>query len=865
MNLKGHGIRLCSFLLKSRQFNKRMNQGEAKMNVFRPPILWSFISLSLLVFSACEPDDPIIVPVNMDEPQESDLFANPTLLFDAFISDSTEDFDLNSGEFGSPCEQGSDCNSGYCIELDSGRVCTELCLQDSDCENGLTCGILTNTGSDVTRLCIPDDPDLCEPCLNDDECDDPEDRCLQIGQSTYCAEDCTDKECPIGFVCETVPGEGTQSTRQCLPEGGLCAGCMDEDGDGYGVGGDCLGIDCDEEDPEVNEAGVESCDGRDNDCDFQVDEMLTVPQGVCLFDGACMDANPACLMGEWRCQYPDAVEDVSQQETRCDLIDNDCDGEVDEQIDFNSDINHCGFCMSVCLFDNAVPWCNSGVCEIERCQDGWVDLNQNPVDGCEHLCTFTSFDDEPDLDGLDQDCDGIDGQRNQAIFVDALSGDDLNEGSLNAPLASISAGIQKAQEVGLNQVYIGVGVYAEQVDLVPGIHLYGGYDAQEFWQRTDELATEVIFEDYALFADSIFEETQVQKIHFRSLDQFDDGKSSYGAIIKDSFGVILQGCVIEAGRGANGIDGRDGTAGTNGRRGIDGNDGQDGEFYDSCDRRVGGAGGELICDDGPVHGGQGGDGGVNNERGRDGINGTPLLNSDGIGGGGGNRSDDCDEASERGGTGNVGMSGGSLNGQDGIGGSGSGEIVGLEWGGNNGADGELGRSGGGGGGGGGSGGQQRSWNPFDFCPGGGCGSGGGGGGSGGCRGTPGTGGGGGGGSIGILLINASPFLDQNLIISHAGGDGGRGGTGGEGGAGGEGGLGGGRNGDLEAGGNGGRGGDGGRGGSGGGGGGGISVGVYQGRGSTPDLYRNRFQIGMGGRGGESFGFRGEPGASSEYL
>jgi len=58
----------------------------------------------------------------------------------------------------------------------------------------------------------------------------------------------------------------------------------DADGDGYGsdaepqaacdppLGHSALGGDCDEGDPAVNPATPETCNGADDDCDFQVDE-----------------------------------------------------------------------------------------------------------------------------------------------------------------------------------------------------------------------------------------------------------------------------------------------------------------------------------------------------------------------------------------------------------------------------------------------------------------------------------------------------------------------------------------------------------------------------------------------------------------
>ena len=52
---------------------------------------------------------------------------------------------------------------------------------------------------------------------------------------------------------------------------GLLVGCTDSDGDGTRDGRDCL-----PDDPEAHRGAVEVCDGKDNDCDGQVDEDVAI-------------------------------------------------------------------------------------------------------------------------------------------------------------------------------------------------------------------------------------------------------------------------------------------------------------------------------------------------------------------------------------------------------------------------------------------------------------------------------------------------------------------------------------------------------------------------------------------------------------
>ena len=81
--------------------------------------------------------------------------------------------------------------------------------------------------------------------------------------------------------------------------------------------------------------GTEVCDGVDNDCDGNVDNGLTAPPGLCNQTGLCSGAVAMCTgAGGWVCQYPAGVTvDASGNivpETKCDGLDNDCDGKTDE-------------------------------------------------------------------------------------------------------------------------------------------------------------------------------------------------------------------------------------------------------------------------------------------------------------------------------------------------------------------------------------------------------------------------------------------------------------------------------------------------------------------------------------------------------
>jgi len=72
----------------------------------------------------------------------------------------------------------------------------------------------------------------------------------------------------------------------------------------------------------------EICDGKDNDCDGDIDEDLapfTCGEGECKRQGICQNGAPNCVPGE---PSPEI----------CDGLDNDCDGQVDEDGVCNFDI-----------------------------------------------------------------------------------------------------------------------------------------------------------------------------------------------------------------------------------------------------------------------------------------------------------------------------------------------------------------------------------------------------------------------------------------------------------------------------------------------------------------------------------------------
>ncbi len=216
--------------------------------------------------------------------------------------------------------------------------------------------------------------------------------------------DCNDEDASV-FPNATELCDGADTNCNGFIDDGVGLEFADSDADGWS---DCTG-DCDDNDFTVNPGVMEACDEADNDCDGEVDEGLDNDG-----DGV-PGAHPGCLaqFGAVDCDDDDPSLFPGAPEV-CDSLDNNCDGQIDENLDFDGDgFSSCqGDCASLdaSVFPGATEACDG----IDNNCDGTIDEGfdndgdgQSPCDGdCNDLLD-TVYLGAPELcDGSDNDCDG---------------------------------------------------------------------------------------------------------------------------------------------------------------------------------------------------------------------------------------------------------------------------------------------------------------------------------------------------------------------------------------------------------------------------------------------------------------------------
>ncbi len=388
---------------------------------------------------------------SVDDDCDSNIDENDASDASEWFSDADEDGYGDGTTSHRQCEapegrvaDATDCNDGdAAIHPGADEVCTDP--TDYNCDGAVGYADVDGDGTPACEDCDDFDPSVhpgaVEVCDGvDDDCDGVVDPDASDGAPTFYADTdgdgfgdasnaATSCEAPVGYVsaatdCDDADAAVFPGTVDaCNGADDDCDGSTDEDAtfvtwyadvddDGFGDAADSVSAcaapsgfvstsaDCADSDADVFPGALDACNDLDDDCDGTIDEDAAFFDWYADADGDgygdAAIASSACeapadtVLDATDCDdeqaavYPDAID-------RCDAVDNDCDGVLDEDVPvWYADDDEDGFGD----FADAITSCAAPTGYIADALD-CDDADDTVYPAASEAC-----------DGLDNDCDG---------------------------------------------------------------------------------------------------------------------------------------------------------------------------------------------------------------------------------------------------------------------------------------------------------------------------------------------------------------------------------------------------------------------------------------------------------------------------
>lgn len=195
-------------------------------------------------------------------------------------------------------------------------------------------------------------------------------------------------------------------------------------------------------------------------------------------------------------------------------------------------------------------------------------------------CVPQAGEDVPDDKAIDSNCDGLDGEVSNGVFVatPVNGGGDGGDGSRSNPVATITKAIELIKPTNKRYIYVSIGDYSEAatLNLPAGVNLIGGYDATKNWSRRPVPGVRprvTVAAPTALeLQPGSNDQSTIATLELTAASATSPGASSYGIHAAKGNNtmpsLMLTDVWIIAGNGADGANGKNGDDGSAGGPGF---------------------------------------------------------------------------------------------------------------------------------------------------------------------------------------------------------------------------------------------------------------------------------------------------------